>query len=100
MYESNEDLILNEFLFSFLITKFYSNNENIIYIPKNIEIYIEIPNCFYDFKSNCDILNLFLHEQNKDCITLKSLPKLQLSDKNSKLTNLKNMTGENTIEKI
>jgi ethanolamine utilization protein EutQ (cupin superfamily) len=27
-----------------LITKFYSNNENIIYIPKDIEIYIKINN--------------------------------------------------------
>ena len=41
--ESKEISILNEFLFSFLITKFYTCNENIIYIPIDIEIYIEIP---------------------------------------------------------
>ena len=35
LYKINEKSVLNEFLFSFLITKFYSNNENIIYIPNN-----------------------------------------------------------------
>ena len=34
MTESEETSIINEFLFSFLITKFYINNENIIYIKK------------------------------------------------------------------
>ena len=59
LFESKEHSVLNEFLFSFLITKFYSNNENIIYIPINIEIYIEIPNCFNDFISNYKILQFF-----------------------------------------
>ena len=94
LYENKEKSVLNEFLFSFLITKFYSNNENIIYIPKNIEIYIEIPNCFYDFKSNYDILNSF----ELDNIELKSLPQLILSEK--KFTHLKNMLNLNTSEEI
>ena len=83
LHENSEDStsILNEFLFSFLITKFYSNNENIIYIPKNIEIYIEIPNCFYDFKSNYDILNVF----NDENIKINGKPKLDLSKKKIKL---------------
>ena len=42
--ESKEKSIINEFFFSFLITKFYTNNENIIYIPKDISIYVEVPN--------------------------------------------------------
>ena len=41
LIESEETSIINEFFFSFLITKFYIDNENIIYIPKDIYIYIE-----------------------------------------------------------
>ena len=44
LYDNNEPSILNEFLFSFLITKFYSNSENVLYIPIDIEIYVEVPN--------------------------------------------------------
>ena len=57
--ESKETSIINEFFFSFLITKFYTNNETIIYIPKDIHIYIEIPNCFEDYLSKFSILNIF-----------------------------------------
>ena len=56
LLESNNHSVLNEFLFSFLITKFYSNNEDFIYIPSNLEIYVEIPNCFNDFIQNHKIL--------------------------------------------
>ena len=44
--ESKEYELINEFFFAFLITKFYIHSENILYIPKDIYIYIEIPNCF------------------------------------------------------
>ena len=67
--ETKEISILNEFFFSFLITKFYSNNENIIYIPKDIHIYIEIPNCFDDYLSKFSILNIF----KKDNITFENM---------------------------
>ena len=76
LFESKEHSILNEFLFSFLITKFYSNNVNIIYIPVNIEIFVEIPNCFNDFISNYEILKFFKRED--DIITLDNLPELNL----------------------
>ena len=72
--ESQETSIINEFLFSFLITKFYINNENIIYVPKDIEIYIEIPNCFENYLSKFGILNIFKHEN----ISLSEIPKLDL----------------------
>ena len=80
LYETTEISILNEFLFSILITKFYANNENILYMPKNIEIYIEIPNCFKDFLSNYDILNSFSITK----INLNKEPDLKLSSKNLK----------------
>ena len=94
LYESKEHSILNEFLFSFLITKFYSNNENIIYIPKNIEIYIEIPNCFENFIKNYEILDSFEKEE----IKLDNIPELKLDEKMIKL--LDNMKDLNDNKKI
>ena len=79
LFDNKENIIsvLNEFLFSFLITKFYSNNENVIYIPTNIEIYVEIPNTFREFISNYGILKSFKNDDN--IITIKNLPELNLS---------------------
>ena len=68
--ESKEKSVINEFLFSFLVTKFYANNENIIYIPNNIDIYVEIPNCFESYISKFNILNIF----NKENITFQNMP--------------------------
>ena len=87
LFESKEYSVLNEFLFSFLITKFYSNNENIIYIPINIEIYIEIPNCFKDFINNYKILKFF--KGNNDNISLNHMPELNLPEDKIKLFNNK-----------
>ncbi len=75
--ESEETSIINEFLFAFLITKFYTNNETIIYIPKDIEIYIEIPNCFKNYLSQFGILKIFPRET----IYLATKPRLNLSSK-------------------
>jgi len=72
--ESKETSIINEFLFSFLITKFYINNENIIYIPKDIKIYIEIPNCFENYLSKFGIIKIFKNNN----ISLDNIPKLDL----------------------
>ena len=93
LFENKESSILNEFLFSFLITKFYSNNEYIKYIPKNIEIFIEIPNCFEDFLSNYDILKSF----NIERIDMENKPKFKLSYKRNILTN---MLGFSSDEKV
>ena len=68
--ESEEISILNEFFFSFLITKFYKKDENVIYIPKDIHIYIERLNCFKDYLSKMSILEIF----NKENITLANMP--------------------------
>ena len=51
--------VINEFLLSFLITKFYIYKEDIIYIPNNIKIYIEIPNGFSNYLEKIGILNIF-----------------------------------------
>ena len=57
--ETKETSLINEFLFSFLITKFYINNGNIIYIPSNIKIFLEVPNSFENYLKKFGILNVF-----------------------------------------
>jgi hypothetical protein len=57
--ESKKMSLINEFLFSFLITKFYTYNEDIIYIPNNLNIYIEISYCFQNYFTKIGILNEF-----------------------------------------
>ena len=79
--ESKEKSIINEFFFSFLVTKFYTNNESIIYIPQDIDIYIEIPNCFIDYLSKFRVLNIF----NKENITLQKMPKFNYSNETTKI---------------
>ena len=69
--ESDEKSILNEFFFSLLITKFYTNNEKILYIPNGVSIYIEIPNCFEDYLKKMSILDIFSREH----ISFKEMPK-------------------------
>ena len=96
LYETKDFSVLNEFLFSFLITKFYSNNENIIYIPTNIVIYVEIPNCFSDFMSNNKILKFF--KRVDDMIKIDEIPDLNLPKNKIKL--FKNMLGLSTNEEI
>ena len=74
---------LNEFLFSFFITKFYSYNDDIIYIPSNIKIYVEIPNCEENYLLKIGLLKLC----EIDNITLENLPKLELDEETKKIFN-------------
>ena len=98
IFDSKENIvsILNEFLFSFLITKFYSSNENVIFIPTNIEIYIEIPNSFKDFIGHYGILKFF--KKDDDIITIEHLPELDLPE--DKINLFKNMLGISDNKKI
>ena len=63
--ETKEISLINEFLFSFLITKFYTDNENIIYFPNNIQIYVEVPNSSENYLQKFGILNAFVIENIK-----------------------------------
>ena len=107
--ESKETSIINEFFFSFLITRFYTNNENIIYIPKDIKIFIEVPNCFKDYLSKFSILTIFKREN----ITLESIINSESENENiisikmppfsydENITNtFKNMIGKSTNPEI
>ena len=57
-YTKNTPL-MKYFLFAILITKLYQTNDNILYIPKNINIYVEIPNGPQQFLDDYPILTLF-----------------------------------------
>ena len=92
--ESEETSLINEFLFSFLVSKFYATNGNIIYIPNNIKIYIEIPNSFENYLIKFGILNVF--EINN--IALESLHKLELEEYIKQIFN--KMIGKSTNEEI
>ena len=59
LIDTKETSLINEFLFSFLITRFYTNNGNIIYIPNNLKIYIEVPNSFETYLTKFGILKSF-----------------------------------------
>ena len=57
--DTNQIQLMQEFLFSLLITKFYCYKQSIFYFPKKVKIKIEIPNSFIDFFSKFPILTLF-----------------------------------------
>ena len=113
LIETKETSLINEFLFSFLITKFYNSEENIIYIPNNIKIYIEVPNSFENYFSKFGILNAFkienivleeLNPNEKDSeenIENVSMLPLEL-DKNTRMqfTNLNGFKEDREIEKF
>ena len=69
---------MKDFLYSFLITKLYGNNETLFYLSKEIEIKIEIPCGFIDFFLKFPILNMF---KNKKKMTINKLPPLIVSEK-------------------
>ena len=77
LIETNKIDLIKNFLFSFLITKCYSLQENIFYFGEEIKIKIEIPVSFENYFQKYSILNNFkiieLNENNKG--------KLIISDK-------------------
>jgi hypothetical protein len=50
---------MNELLFKLLILRFIDSNDKIFYLGNDVNIIIEIPNDFIDFKSKYSILTLF-----------------------------------------
>ena len=57
--DSDKIGLMLEFLFSILVTRFYGQNEDIFFLPKNIPIKIEVPNTFINFFEKFYILKLF-----------------------------------------
>ena len=57
--DSDKIVLMLEFLLSILILRFYGQNEDIFFLPKNIPIKIEVPNTFINFFEKFIILKLF-----------------------------------------
>ena len=86
--ETNQIELFEDFLFSFLILKEYTQNEDIFCYQKNVEIKIEIPKGFYDFSEKFNLLKLFKQKK------ITSLPEFKI------LNDLdKNFDDENDIKK-
>lgn len=59
LLETNKSDLIRDFLFTFLITKYYSKKENIFFYGNEIKIKIEVPNSFENFFNKFPILNFF-----------------------------------------
>ncbi len=59
LYDTDQIDLTMEFLFSILITKIYGQNDDIFYLPKDVEIMVEIQNGFVDLMKKFPILHIF-----------------------------------------
>ena len=59
LLETNKIDLIRDFLFTFLIIKYYSKEENIFYYGEEIKIKIEVPNSFNNYFNKFPILNFF-----------------------------------------
>ena len=57
--ETENDDLMNEILFKLLILRYIDSNDKIFYLGNDVNIIIEIPNDFIDFKSKHNLLTLF-----------------------------------------
>ena len=78
LYDSKQTDLMKDFLYSFLITKLYGQNETLFYLSKKVEIKIEIPNGFINFFLKFPILSMF---ENKTEMKIENLPPLIIDDK-------------------
>ena len=77
----NDDVdLMTDFLLEILILKSYKKNEDIIMLPSDINIIVEIPNSFINFEEKFPILTL-IPEKLKTKILSKDLPLLQYKNK-------------------
>ena len=86
--ETNQIELFEDFLFSFLFLKEYSQNEDIFCYQNNVEIKIEIPKGFYDFSEKFNLLKLFKQKN------IPSLPEFKILNELDK-----NFDDENDIKK-
>ena len=76
-YTKNTPL-MQYFLFAFLITKLFQVNDNILYIPKKFNIYVEITNGPQRFLDDFPVLKIFKAKN----ISLENQEPLDIKDKN------------------
>ena len=100
LYNTDDVSLMIEFLFSFLILRYFGKDENFFYLSKNIEIKIEIPNTFINFFEKFQILNLF---SKRELTIIKLLPLIVDKDLNSNIqivSNYLKCLKENKISDI
>ena len=86
LYDNDDIDLMTDFLFQILILKSYKKEEDIIMLPSDIHIYIEIPNSFIDFEEKFPIL--FLIPDNKDMkikLLTKDFPSLKYTQEEQNL---------------
>ena len=72
--DTKQKELFEDFIFSFLIQKFYSNNEKIYCYEDNVKIFIEIPNGFFNFMDKFELFSEFpIHK-------IIELPEYELSE--------------------
>ena len=76
LYISKNIELMKIFLYKFLITKFFGQNENLFYLPKKIKIIIEIPCEYFDFFKKYPLINMF--EKRKE-MKIENLPPMIVS---------------------
>ena len=104
LYYTKNIPLMKYFLFAILITKLYQANDNILYIPKDIHIYVEIPNGPLKFLDDYPILEIFkridikLKEQLPlDITNDNSIKSLMYSERENILTHIENKNYLNII---
>ena len=65
LFDTDNITLMLEFLFSFLILRYFGKDEDVFYLSKGIKVKIEIPNSFINFKEKFHILNLFKETEMK-----------------------------------
>ena len=71
--DSKHEELMKDFLYSFLITKLYGQNENLFYLSKKVKIIIEIPCGFVNFFHKYPLLSMF---KNRTEMKIADLPPL------------------------
>ena len=81
--------LFEDFLFSFLIQKFYSNNENIFCYEDNVKIFVEIQNGFLNLIEKFSLFKEF------NIYNIDKLPDLELQEKENSFHDFKDMKKDN-----
>ena len=83
--DTRQTELFEDFIFSFLILKSYSNNENVFSYENNVKIFIEIPNGFFNFMDKFKLLNEFSIKY------INKLPKLEAHDSKESFKDLEDI---------
>ena len=84
--QTNNTEVIKDFLFKLIILKKIEIEENVIYISKNISIYIELANDFFSYPNKYKIVSIFTNPQ-----IIRAIDKIKFTKKEDK-ENLKKVS--------